>query len=110
MRTALKNIWCVRRRTKIVLLLLVLAGVAYLVHWEFSRGPIYEGRHVAEWVADALSQDSGMTARDMVVKIGKPAVPFVARAMHDRCHRLGFLSSGRVGLFSANHPHLLAVC
>jgi len=95
-----------RRHKKLLissaLLALFLAGIAW--HWQAARGPVYEGRHIADWVDEALAGNPGTNAPAMVLKIGAPAVPFIAReGLYGRSHVIHFLSTSRLNDFSRRH-------
>ena len=52
-----------RRSKKILLFALLLALVAGIVwHWQTVNGPVYHGRHVSEWVDEALRLNPGTNA------------------------------------------------
>ena len=87
-------------------MLLVLA-IGLALHRQAVRGPLYEGRHIADWVDEALREDGGKEADEMVLKIGAPAVLFIARqGLYGRAHTFKFLDSDRVMVFGAHHPRL----
>jgi len=93
-----------RRRN--ILLALVVAGVGCGLHWWPDRGPVYQGRRTADWVEEAFKDPPSSEAFDAVLKIGAPAVPFIARGLHDRCHSYHFLSAGNEWYFIHRHPRL----
>jgi hypothetical protein len=84
-----------------------LIAIIAAIFWPRDRGPVYGGRSTADWVKEALSDDSASGACEVVFSIGAPAVPFIARqGLHDRCHRWPFLSIDRTLIFSWHHPRL----
>jgi len=87
-------------------LLLVAAAVAGGLHWRPDRGPVYQGRRTADWVEQAFQDPPSSAAFAAVVKIGAPAVPFIARRLHDRSHKLRFLSSSNIMPFGPRHPRI----
>jgi hypothetical protein len=97
-----------KRRAKIIFaILLIAAGLGWLLREREDRGPLYEGRHVADWVADAMREDSPSNATAMVLKIGAPAVPFIAKlALHDPSHTNPRLAYDEASVFCDNHPLL----
>jgi hypothetical protein len=93
-----------RRRYILLLLIVTAAGGTLLLRPD--RGPLYHGRRTADWVDEALKQESRGKAFEAVLKIGAPAVPFIAKGLHDRSHRFHFLSADSLMYFSDNHPRL----
>ena len=66
---------------------LLVAALFWLRHAREERGPMYRGRHIADWVAEALEKDGSRAASEVVVEIGAPAVPFIAKqGLHDPSH------------------------
>jgi hypothetical protein len=94
-----------RKRTGVVLLL-IAAAVALALHWGEDRGPVYNGRHIADWVDLALDGNvQDREAENVVVAIGAPAVPFIARkGLHDRCHTHPYLNWDRAEFLCDHHP------
>jgi hypothetical protein len=93
-------------KTVFTLPLIVIAiGCALL--WLAPRGPLYEGRRTADWVEQALREESRAEAFEAVLHIGAPAVPFIARqGLHNKYHKLYFLSDDYVAALCRNHPVL----
>ena len=89
-----------------ILLLLVVAAFGCGLHWWPDLGPVYQGHRTADWVEQALKEPSRSEAFEAVLKIGAPAVPFIAKALHDRSHRFHFLSADQVTYFSDVHPRI----
>jgi hypothetical protein len=74
-----------KRLLFVSLLLLIVAVTSYAFHRHASRGPVYEGRPVGDWVA--LGLISPLDAGHVVIKIGAPAVPFIVeQGLHDKNH------------------------
>ena len=87
-------------------MLLVLA-IGLVLHRQAVRGPLYEGRHIADWVDEALRGEGGKETCETVLKIGAPAVPFIARqGFYGRSHMFNFSSSDWVNYFGGRHPRL----
>jgi hypothetical protein len=96
-----------RRAKSIIILLLAAAAVGGALLGRSGRGPIYQGRRTADWVKQALRDQSRSEAFEAVLKIGPPAVPFIARqGLHDKCHAFHSVSWDHVSAFSTRHPHL----
>ena len=91
-----------------LVLLFVVAATCFALHWRMAnRGPIYQGRYTSEWVAQALHDNSRSVAFEAVLKIGAPAVPFIAsQGLYGRSHTFNFLSEDHVSSFGARHPRL----
>jgi hypothetical protein len=95
-----------KRRKTIILAIAILLAIVFTwhIHSISNQGSIYEGRHVAEWVADALKDEN---AEAVVLRIGEPAVPFIAKqGLHDICHSFPWLSWDSLYFFRYNHPWL----
>ena len=99
-----------RRSKKILLCSLLLALIAALAwHWQAVSGPVYHGRHVSEWVDEALQANPGTNAPAQLLQLGAPAVPYIARqGLYGRSHVLPALSTARLRDFNARH-HRTAV-
>jgi hypothetical protein len=82
----------------------VVAGCA--LHWWPDNDPVYEGRRTSVWVAQAFEDPLRRDAMEAVKEIGAPAVPFIAKRLHDRSHTLTFLSAEKVWAFRYRHPRL----
>jgi hypothetical protein len=96
-----------RRKTILVGFLLLVLVIIGLTRWRENRGPMFEGRHVADWVDEALQHDGRTPAFETVLKIGEPAVPFIARqGLYGRAHTFHFLSTDRLWIFANYHPRL----
>ncbi len=93
-----------RRRSILLLLVVVATGCA--LHWWPDRGPMYHGRRTADWVAQAFKDRSRSESFEAVLKIGAPAVPFVARRLHDQSYTFHFLSADNLFYFCDHHPIL----
>jgi hypothetical protein len=79
------------RAKRIVGLLLFVAAGAGALLWRPAQGPVHQGRRTAQWVDQALHDDGRSEAVGAVLKIGRPAVPFLARrGLHDKCHKFRF--------------------
>jgi len=88
-----------------VFVLAVVVTVAAL--WRMDRGPKYDGRPVADWVNEALHENGRTPAFETVLKIGSPAVPFIAQqGLYGRSHRFSILTTDRLILFGQQHPRL----
>jgi hypothetical protein len=95
------------RRKIICTLLLAVTAVGSALYWRADRGPIYQGRSTADWVAQALRDESPSEAIEAVLKIGAPATPFIARqGLHNKFHRFYYLSADYIAAFSTRHPWL----
>lgn len=99
-----------RRHKKLLIgsaLLVLIAGFAW--HWQVARGPVYKGRHIADWVDEALSDHPGTNAPAMVIEMGTTAVPFIAReGLYGRSHVFHFLTTSRLSDFSRRHYRISA--
>ena len=97
-----------KRAAKIVFtLLLIVAAIGCALLWLAPPGPLYKGRRTADWVAQALRDESRSEAFEAVLQIGAPAVPFIARrGLHDKCHTFHFLAWDHVDYFCTTHPWL----
>ena len=104
-----------RKHFALLILLLLTATLAgHALYRQARRGPVYEGRPIGDWVALALRDEhdpndlAGINkARAIVVKIGAPAVPFIAeQGLYDRSHVFHFLEYGRIESFRYHHPRL----
>src|ERR1017187_2696661 len=93
-----------RRRN--IVLLLVVAVVGCGLQWWSCRGPVYQGRRTADWVEQAFKDPPSSEAFEAVRKIGGPAVPFIAKNLHDRSHKFRFLSSANIMPFGYRHPRI----
>jgi hypothetical protein len=93
-----------RRRS--ILLVLVVVAVGCVLLGQPNRGPMYHGRRTADWVEQTFKDRSRSEAFETVLKIGAPAVPFVARGLHDRSHTFHFLSVDHLMYFCNQHPSL----
>jgi hypothetical protein len=98
----------------LILLLLASAIAGSALYRQARRGPVYEGRPIGDWVALALRDEHDANdfvgikkARAIVVKIGAPAVPYIAeQGLYDRCHVFHFLEYAQVESFLYRHPRL----
>jgi hypothetical protein len=84
--------------------LLIISAAMWLA-WPVDCGPLYQGRHMTDWVDAALHDDEN--ACQTVLKIGPPAVPYLARqGFNGRSHSIPSLTTSRVQIFGDHHPRL----
>jgi len=96
-----------RRRNKILIVAVLLLAAAFAWHWQVARGPVYEDRHITDWVDEALSSNTATNAQAMILQIGEPAVPYIARqGLYGRSHVYTFLASDRLRTFSDKHHRI----
>lgn len=96
------------RRWIVFAVALMAATLVSLLHdWEV-RGPLYQGRDIADWVADALMENGlSKPASDVVLEIGTPAVPFIAKhGLHAPSHKNPWLAYDSVDAYCNKHPVL----
>jgi len=94
-----------RRSKKILVCSLLLALVAALAwYWQAASGPLYHGRHVSDWVDEALQANPGTNATGQVLQLGAAAVPYItSQGLYGRSHVLPSLSTARLRDFSGRH-------
>ena len=72
------------KTSKIWFALLVLAGGAVVGFWlatvfRKAHEPVHKGKSVGTWIAEMYSNANDMTARDELVSLGTPAIPYLIR-------------------------------